>query len=392
MSLLTLAPHAPAAFIPLGPIGLALDQPRVAVEVADTSGVTPTSLGPASFNNFLLDTGATSILAGGNPFTPDFSATGELLDAGLVNEGTVEERGVAGTTTFDVSAPYRFDFAGSDGARLSLPDTRFLSNDRVSLGFDGIVGTPAMVNRVTTFDMTVWSGGAIAFMGVGFSDQDPSPNDNRYSMPVELVRFDESTAPDALDGPAPTSGPLPFITVGVSNGGAQSTGRFVFDSGAQLAAIRTEMGLAIGLDTSGDGVLDAADDGYAGDITFGSVGGEVDAPLFDIPQIHFPTDQGVDLVYGGAQLAILDIDPAIDGIIGSDWLTAGWLDTLFGGPDGVIQRAHLDLRNPDTLAGQLLIDLNPALNTPVPEPTTALVAIAGMVFLFRRPRTTSVDP
>ena len=76
--------RAAAPFIDLGPSdNLALDQPRVAIEVFEDAAGT-NSFGPEFQNTFLLDTGATGILA------VDGSAS-ELVTAGYETVGEFQE-------------------------------------------------------------------------------------------------------------------------------------------------------------------------------------------------------------------------------------------------------------------------------------------------------------
>ncbi|HID74538.1 MAG TPA: hypothetical protein EYP56_00910, partial [Planctomycetaceae bacterium] len=139
------------------------------------------SVGPTLFNTFLLDTGANSILA----FA---TAVDDMDDPPHVyaTEGRFEEIGVAGTHYFDISLPYRFDFAGTSGVRNTLLDTRILSdanNDISMFGPWGIVGMPAMADRVTTFDYTVWTvvEDLDIYMRVDFGDALPPDTEYRYS-------------------------------------------------------------------------------------------------------------------------------------------------------------------------------------------------------------------
>ena len=98
--------RAAAPYITLGPADeIALDQPRVAIELVDPA--TGASLGPSLANTFLLDTGANSILASNE-------AVADMKPRGYRTEGTFLEQGVAGFKEFDVSAPYNIRFAGGD--------------------------------------------------------------------------------------------------------------------------------------------------------------------------------------------------------------------------------------------------------------------------------------
>ncbi len=135
ITLILLAAALPAIARPriiLGPSdGLALDQPRVAIEVYRTDPIF--SFGPEFFNYFVLDTGANGLMAGGN-------ATDEMTDEGYQTVAIYDESGIAGTEEFDVSDLYSLNFAGTSGIPRTLSDVRLLSNPDIELGFDGIIG------------------------------------------------------------------------------------------------------------------------------------------------------------------------------------------------------------------------------------------------------------
>lgn len=321
--------------------GLAIDQPRVAVEVISPPS---TSLGPSFSNTLLLDTGAERILLSG-------TAVDELNSAGYITEGTFLEQGVSGFTEFDVSAPYQVDFAGSDGIRQTVNSARILSNENLELGgFFGLVGMPGMVGHVVTLDFSVWSGGGFgSLMGVSFPTNLPPGAGHRYSFPLRPVLF---PSPDTT--PHPSAAPLPFLTAIVGHGGLRGIGEFVLDTGAQLSIISDRLAFQIGLDANNDGdLLDDAE----GLIPIGGIGGTVNAPQFTIDAVSVPTDQGVDIVWGPVAVLALDIHPLIDGVFGSDLLTAGWLNAVFGGPDGPAQKVHFDFRTYPAELGTAYIDL-----------------------------------
>ncbi len=318
-------------------VGIALDQPRVAVEVIAPPS---TSLGPSFFNTLLLDTGAERILITGN-------AVGELESAGYVTEGTFLEQGVSGFTEFDVSSPYQIDFAGSDGTRQTVSSARILSNSELQLGgFNGLVGMPGMVGRVVTLDFSVWSGGNLfTLMGVTFPTNLPASSGHRYSFPLRPVEF---PVPDT--SPEPAAAPLPFLTAIVGHGGLRGIGEFVLDTGAQLSIISARLAFQIGLDADNDGdLLDDAD--YT--VEIGGIGGTVEAPVFTIDSLAVPTDQDIDLAWGPLAVLALDIHPLIDGVFGSDLLTAGWLSIV----DGAAQQVHFDFRDYPAQLGTAYIDL-----------------------------------
>ena len=344
-----------APYVELGPSdGLALDQPRVAVEVFDTSGPEPESLGPEFFNTFLLDTGASGLLAVGG-------AVGELNNGGYETEAVYDEQGVAGTTPMNVSMTYRVDFAGTDGIRRTLDEVRMLSNSALQFGsFSGIIGMPAMVDRVTTMDMTVWSDLSDLLMGVDFSSGMPAAAGARFEVPLTLFEFPLSGQRNP-DDPLPTSSPLPFAPISARHGTMQEDRTFIVDTGAQISILASEVAFALGLDADGNGSFDEE---KLFDLPVGGIGGEIDVPVLEFDSLALNTAEGVDLIWTDVAAAVIDIDPTIAGIIGMDLLTSGWFEKFVGlsQDDGYIEQIHFDFRDAGNLAGSMFLDVNPALD------------------------------
>lgn len=331
--------------------GLSLDQPRVSVEFFDAGNV---SLGPDIANSFLLDTGAERIVVAGGAFS-------ELDGNGYVTDATVLEQGVSGFTTFDVSVPYRFDFAGTAGDVVTLNDVRALSSATADFGsFGGIVGMPGMVGRVVSLDYSGFGTGDLldAFVGVDLRTTLPVGNGHRYTVPLELIDF-SIVEPD----PPTTANGIPFMTVRVDGPFGKRRGRFLFDTGAQISILSERLAFDLGLDVDGDGNFVNE---QVSSTQINGVGGVIDVPILNVGSVALPTAEGVDLVWTGVAAIILEIDPRIDGVFGSDFLTSGWLDAFLFGGDGYIQQVQLDFREADEHRGVLGLDITPALDTPAP--------------------------
>ena len=357
-------------FIDLGASdNVALDQPRVTVEFGDASG---RSIGPDIFNSWLLDTGANTILA----FKTAIDDMNESPPPYQV-EGLFNELGVGGSQLFDISAPYRLDFAGTSGVRQTIVDTRIISDatrDVSMFGPFGIVGMPAMTGRVTTLDFTPWLTFAEGnfLMAADFSAELPAPAGPRYSISVD-DRVSFSPEGEVIAGDhAPVWADIPFFTAEVHHGSRVVTGNFMFDTGAQVTIISTATAMALGLDSNGDGVLDATDTGYTRTESVGGVGGSREAPVYMIDAVHLPTDQGIDLTWSELQWLVVDIAPGIDGVFGFDNMTSGWIDATFSsGGAGYLLQSHLDFRGWDeTGVGKIHFDLNPELAA-IQNPTGA---------------------
>jgi len=263
--LVTVTDVDPTTAVVLGPSdNIALDQPRVAVELlTDAAGTA--SVGPSIFNTFLLDTGANSVLAMA-------TAVNDMIEPPVpyVTEGEFVEQGVAGDHPMDISAAYRLDFAGTSGIRHTLDDARILSdadNDFSMFGPWGIAGMPAMANRVTTLDMTGWSGGGLdldgLYMNVDFADEVPPDEGHRYSVPLDnRLAFDVMDG--VVSGDPPVWADVPFLTAIPTHNGVGQEGNFLLDTGAQISAISRQLAIDVGLDSNVDGELGEGDDAFVG--------------------------------------------------------------------------------------------------------------------------------
>ncbi|MFP6874535.1 MAG: retropepsin-like aspartic protease [Verrucomicrobiales bacterium] len=331
--------------------GLALDQPRVAVEFADSNGE---SLGPDLANSFLLDTGAERILVAGN-------ALSELKLNGYQTNAQIIEQGISGFTAFDVSKPYQLNFAGTSGQVHTLEEVRALSNPTSNFGsFGGIVGMPGMAGRVVSMDFTGFSGDDIfsAFVGVEFPVLLPEDSGHRYTVPLQLIDF-PVTEPD----PPTTASGIPFMTAIVHAPTARRRGRLLLDTGGQISILSEHFAFALGLDRDGDGNFENEAVSFT---EIGGIGGAVTVPILDFGDIAVPTVEGTDLIWKNVQGIVLEIHPLIDGIFGSDLLTSGWLEAFLGGDDGYIWQAHCDFREAAQHHGTLILDINPTLDISLP--------------------------
>jgi hypothetical protein len=352
-------------FVDLGPSdNVALDQPRVTIELINSS---LQSLGPSIFATWLLDTGANSTLT----FR---SAVNEMNQSPPTYqvEGQFQEIGVGGFQLFDISAPYRFDFAGYDGIRNTLLDTRILSDatrDLSLFGPWGIKGMSAMTERYTSLDFTGWINFDLneLFMKTSFPETLPQHNGPRYTLSVDnRVNFSPDNYVIAGDH-TPIWADLPFFEAELLNNGNLSSGNFLYDTGAQVSIISSRMAMELGLDSNQDGVLDQNDASFARMETVGGVGGMITVPVFLIDEVHIPTDEGPDLVWTDLQWLVLDIIDEIDGVFGFDNVTSGWIEGFFeDGQAGYIMKSHHDFHGWDTTGeGKIIFDINPEFHSVV---------------------------
>jgi hypothetical protein len=367
---LLLAAHAHAAkSVTLGAgDGLALDQMQVQLAVIDAHAAGGAkTLGPDGTNQAPLDTGASSIIVSGE-------AASELVAAGLKSVAKYDEQGVAGFTEMDVSAPYEFDFAGTDGAAFALADVRFESSKDLDLGdFAGVVGMPAMLGRVVRADFTTLSGDNLSLTTQILSAPVPAAA-HRYHAPFQLVSFPQSGQVNPGD-PLPIDAPIPFVHVDAIQGGKVNHGTFLLDAGAQLSMISTAVAASLGIDP----VKDKVDE-----LPVGGIGGTVNVPLVKLGAFALKTSEGVDLIMTDLEVGVLDIDPSIAGVYGFDNLTSGWTAVFDSGKGtGYFQSVQYDFRNAaSTKAGELLLDVTPALDVVKDSAPRTLVSVGAAPACF----------
>jgi len=343
-------------------------QPHVSVAVSDAGqslgpyGQDPT--GEDQNNLFLLDSGANDISVVG-------TVAQQLIDSGLTSVGKFKDSGAGGSATYNLSSPYEVDFTGSDSVTHVLPqtsqDVRILTSTTFSFGASvpGVLGMPAMINRVTTLDTSQQQNQNTLFgaLGVTFSDTlPPSSTGDRFTVSTDTrVKFDPHAglpAGSPADAPLPTWGDVNFVTATISYHGVSVTGSFVVDTGSQLSMLSHAMASSLGLNLSNP--IDT--------LQIEGVGGTVNVPVMAIDTLGLTTDQGPDLVWKGNSsnplgLGVLDIAPGIDGVLGADLLTAGLTFDMssfdFSGTP-YFNTISLDFRNVATEGtGKLVFDLNP---------------------------------
>ena len=388
----------------------------VNVEMSSLDGLT--HLGPygstvnllytaVAHNRLILDTGANSAL-----FVSEAAA--ELETNGIVDVGDYVEMGVSGEETYNVSAPYRYQFWGTTNTTryTVLPDggTQVLYNSAADINgrledsvypIPGVLGMPAMTGRVTTLDMQPWMGAndlfEISFMDTIFSQTSPVSTSHRYS--VEL-RAEPQFNPDPIEpgGPVPVWANVPFATVRGQHGALSATGDFLLDTGANSSLLSKQFATSLGLDSNYDGLFNSEDDTWISDATVTGIGGPIIIPVFAVEKLFLPTLEGVEFAWGSDDspplVGILDI-AGIEGVFGMDmlantkWEVDPYDFTVVGDPN--FQQLHFDFMDWDANElGTLWLDLAPALDVVVPEPApwhmllTAGAMLFGHVWLWRR--------
>jgi len=235
-----------------------------------------------------------------------------------------------------------------------------------------IVGIPGMagksvVLRVGLFEIFEF---VIPYYFTQIMDaNDPEIPESDIEVKVRFTDFLYTSHPNNI-GPLPVLGYNPVIeNIRTDYGGNSSTGDWLFDTGAQLSMISSRQAEILGLvDSNGEPIV--TPEFYQ---PIGGVGGEIEAPVFQVDMVSVPTLGGFDLVYGSPYVGVLDIgiidedtgEPIIlDGVFGTNFLGYSYnmsFDVVMGPYDNIIfdtQRAILgfDVNDmysvPDNLANQ----------------------------------------
>ena len=239
-----------------------------------------------------------------------------------------------------------------------------------------------MLGRVTSMDNTQIADGNYLQMGVKFLSSVPVDGNHRYSLPLELRDF-PPTGQRSPNDPLPTYGPLLFAPVELRQGTAVEANWLVVDTGAQWPILSSALAFSLGLDANGNGILE---DDALDVIQVGGAAGTVDALVFQIDAFGLQTDANVDLVWTNCPVLVLDIDPAIPGVIGWNLPTTGWFDEAMEIGLGRVDAVHLDLLDSNSMAGTMYLDIAAAYDHVVPAPPALAMLIAGASLVLRRRR------
>lgn len=344
-----------------------LSQPVVQVQVG--------RFGSLDLNEYLLDTGASGILAGSASST-------ELRSKGLVTEATYIDYGVAGPQSTGVSKPYDFFFAGTDGVPRTLPATRMQTSSGDFAFYSGIAGMPLMTGRTVGFNLASQADMNDLRIGVAFDvPVSPTLSAHQYSVPLTMYEFPATGQLNPTD-PLPANAALPFAPVKVQYGSTTKTANFLLDTGAQQCILSKTMAFDLGLDVNGDGSLDDEAISFQ---TVAGVGGSVEIPVLRIDALSLRATNDVELLFHDITVGIVDIDPALPGVLGMNVLNSGWemyaLNTFLGsdpGPPGVFRRVDLDFRSAASLQGEMRLSIDPGRDAAVPQGAIAVDVASSM--------------
>ena len=339
-----------------------ISQPVVQVQVG--------RFGALDLNEYLLDTGASGILAGAG-------SSAELRSKGLVTEATYVDFGVAGPQSTGVSAPYDFFYAGTDGVPRTLPATRMQTSNGNFAFYSGIAGMPLMTGRTVGFNLASQADMNDLRIGVAFDVPiSPTLSAHQYSVPLTMYQFPATGQQNPTD-PLPENAALPFAPVKAQYGSTTKTANFLLDTGAQQCILSKTMALDLGLDVNGNGSLD---DEALSFQTVAGVGGTVEIPVLRIDALSLRATNDAELLFRDITVGVIDIDPALPGVLGMNVLNSGWemyaLNTFLGmdpGPRGVFGRVDLDFRTAAaSLQAEMRLSIDPGRDAFVSQGAIAI--------------------
>lgn len=327
---------------------LALDQPRVAVGFEDPA---TGELFPAGLDfgfTMIADTGASGYLLSKGAHTDIFA--GKTLQYPL-QPGVYLEQGVGGFEPVRITAPLDAtisDFGGitgTGGGSFVKSGVAGIAAPNLDLGsFDGIVGMPGMLGRGVHIDLSTMTPdnpatGSMDYIHVdlqpSFTSANTGPTDDVHRF--QFSKFPIDPGAGQLPGaPTPSSSDLPLLG-GVSIDGVAANKPFLFDTGAQLTMISSDFAERVGID------LDDPNLEYDL-LEVGGVGGTTVVPIVRIPSFALATMEGYDLEFtagtapDGTQdiiVGIIDIPGLeVDGILGFNFFTTGYLNPLLASLEG----------------------------------------------------------
>jgi hypothetical protein len=309
----------------------ALDLPRIYFLLrreADGEALESLAYGGFGPHYGYLDTGASGML-----FSKE---TADDLGISIVDGAVFVDTGVGGNQYFDVSEKLYVETTGftntyADDPSVYSPAGRWhlQINQGASdplIGIIDIIGMPVMAGKTVVF----YTGGTNNLEYYSGEIYDPNSSAipaSDFEVPIRFEKFITPNSPYNVP-PLPAMAYNPVIdNVIVVNGGASSSGTWLFDTGGMVSLISSEQGAALGLvDEYGEPVVETAFTA-----TIGGVGGIAEIPGFEIDSLSLMTTEGYSLQYSNARIAVHDIIyysedsgefKILDGVFGSNFLVA----------------------------------------------------------------------
>ena len=365
---------------------IAFDQPRVPYQFQVPSEPPGNGdlVGPEVRYHGLLDSGAQGILLGKLAYLrADGSVDPDMYEQATRDDGSdvyYSEIGVAGRQSLEVYEQYDMLYAGTWGTPVEVEaDVRAFGSSLLEFGsFGAVIGTPAMVGKVSAVDLTPLANQQqLDFSHTTFMDAPPPITENTYHIPVGKLPPDPSSGRKYADDPTPTLASLPRIDgMTVRHQGLTSTRNLIVDTGGQLSIISKDVATSVGIDPEADALQYLQVDG---------IGGTTQIPLVALDEIVVPTAEGVDLKFRDLVVGVIDV-ASIDGVLGMNVLTSGYF-RAYGSTDpddrGWFDDVYFDFTQNEWV---VRLDLNPAFNNVVPEPGALTLLSLASLTLFQRPR------
>jgi len=365
-----------------------VDLPTIYFLLKDTpEGPPRTSLangGEFAVNYGYLDTGASGILLS--------RETAEDMQVAIDANAIFVDTGIGGDEYFNVSEPLYVGTLDSGSETPENPDIyslngpwRFQVNQEYVDPLLGesldVLGIPVMAGKTVVItpikDFNIFpelTGDEFGMMGTTAKIVDSNDGNIPGTDFQVSLRFEKYINPsNPLNIP-----PLPVLAynpvidnITVERGGLDSTGNWLFDTGAQISMISVSQGMRLGLvDSDGNAIVPVDFS-----VPIGGIGGEVNLPGFTLDKLSVPTLNGFNLVFLNARVCVHDIGILdersgefiiLDGVFGDNFICASY-DT------NSVEANSLDLNissTPfdniviDTRRGLLGFDVNSAYSVP----------------------------
>ncbi len=314
---------------------------------------------------------------------------------------TYVETGVSGGQALALYKPYNVYYLGADLTQRSLDGINMIGSPDLDLGsFAAVIGMPAMAGQVMSINLRPLAEPDLQLLNGAFSSTPPASTTGltrHVAMTMQPPAYAAQPADRDPTDPWPTYAGVPLIanigfsTTNVAGAAGSSTDTLLMDTGAQTSIISTATAdrLHLNLDPN-DPESDIVDRNNDGHITIedylevGGIGGATYMPLVSISRMTLPTIEGDSLEMTDLVAGVLDIQ-GIDGVLGMNVLTSGYLDKILTDTTeyGTFAQVSMDFR--DAANYVMALDINPdAILVPEPTLTVTLLAFGALLISRRR--------
>jgi hypothetical protein len=326
-----------------------VDQPVAKVQLVDTSGATPVTLGPVATNAepFLLDTGLAYTFFGA-------AAVQDMTANGYATTGLYDHTDLAATTTFNVSNPYRLDLYNVATPAQPISSQRVLSSPTVNVYDDGavkgILGMNAMTEHVVALGMQDWSTpGSTLNLSTQYLVASPT---NAHQYAIDLTMVNMPTSGQHGTDPLPSVAAVPFAPVQLGSNGREVNSSFLVSTGQPQTVFSNTLLQSLGVDLNNS----------IGTEPLSGITGVYNAKLYKVDYLSLMTHDGQRIMLTNLVVPGANLDASTAGILGMDVLTSGWGNKLLGGAqNGNFTEADFNFLGSTTSnTAQLLLTLTPS--------------------------------